>query len=91
MEKKTYEPLKSNYKESYNQFNKIKKELNDLNENKDEMEIQREIDLIKFQINEIDEANLNEEEYDALKAQRELCRNSEKIYNNLSLIISKII
>ncbi len=32
------------------------------------MEIQREIDLIKFQINEIDEANLNEEEYDALKS-----------------------
>ena len=54
------------------------------------MEIQREIDLIKFQINEIDEANLNEEEYDALKAQRELCRNSEKIYNNLSLSYQKL-
>ena len=29
-------------------FEKEKKELNDLNENKDDMEIQREIDLIKL-------------------------------------------
>ena len=34
------------------------------------MEIQREIDLIKFQINEIDAANLNPEEYEDLKSQR---------------------
>ena len=54
------------------------------------MEIQREIDLIKFQINEIDVANLNPEEYEDLKSQRELCRNSEKIYNNLSLSYEKL-
>ncbi|MFQ7118959.1 MAG: hypothetical protein ACLRPW_02230 [Intestinibacter sp.] len=54
------------------------------------MEIQREIDLIKFQINEIDAANLNPEEYEDLKSQRELCRNSEKIYNNLSLSYEKL-
>lgn len=87
---KDIQQLKANYKESYNEFNKIKKELNDLNENKDDMEIQREIDLIKFQINEIDAANLNVEEYEDLKSQRELCRNSEKIYNNLSLSYEKL-
>ena len=87
---KDIQKLKANYKESYNEFNKIKKELNDLNENKDDMEIQREIDLIKFQINEIDAANLNPEEYEDLKSQRELCRNSEKIYNNLSLSYEKL-
>ena len=87
---KDIQKLKANYKESYNEFNKIKKELNDLNENKDDMEIHREIDLIKFQINEIDAANLNPEEYEDLKSQRELCRNSEKIYNNLSLSYEKL-
>lgn len=87
---KDIQKLKANYKESYNEFNKIKKELNDLTENKDDMEIQREIDLIKFQINEIDAANLNLEEYEDLKSQRELCRNSEKIYNNLSLSYEKL-
>lgn len=87
---KDIQKLKANYKESYNEFNKIKKELNDLTENKDDMEIQREIDLIKFQINEIDAANLNPEEYEDLKSQRELCRNSEKIYNNLSLSYEKL-
>ena len=87
---KDIQKLKANYKESYNEFNKIKKELNDLNENKDDMEIQREIDLIKFQINEIDAANLNPEECEDLKSQRELCRNSEKIYNNLSLSYEKL-
>lgn len=87
---KDIQQLKTSYRESYNQFNKIKKELNDLNENKDDMEIQREIDLIKFQINEIDTANLNEEEYEDLKNQRELCRNSEKIYNNLSMSYQKL-
>ena len=87
---KDIQKLKNSYKESYNQFNKVKKELNDLNENKDDMEIQREIDLIKFQINEIDSANLNEEEYEDLKSQRELCRNSEKIYNNLSLSYQRL-
>ncbi|MGN1032903.1 MAG: DNA repair protein RecN [Intestinibacter sp.] len=87
---KDIQKLKINYKELYNQFNKVKKELNDLNENKDDMEIQREIDLIKFQIDEIDSANLNEEEYEDLKTQRELCRNSEKIYNNLSLSYERL-
>ena len=87
---KDIQKLKANYKESYNEFNKIKKELNDLNENKDDMEIQSEIDLIKFQINEIDAANFNPEEYEDLKSQRELCRNSEKIYNNLSLSYEKL-
>ena len=87
---KDIQKLKISYKELYNQFNKVKKELNDLNENKDDMEIQREIDLIKFQINEIDSANLNEEEYEDLKTQRDLCRNSEKIYNNLSLSYERL-
>jgi DNA repair protein RecN (Recombination protein N) len=55
---------KQDYEETYIQYNEVKKALNILTENKDDMQIQREIDLIKFQLNEIDTANLNRDEYE---------------------------
>lgn len=81
---------KDEYKNTYIEYNKVKKALNTLNENKDEKEIQREIDLIKFQINEIEVAALSKDEYDDLLKQREIYRNSEKIYNNLNLSYEKL-
>lgn len=87
---KKLEDPKNEYKEVYLEYNKVKKALNTLNENKDEKEIQREIDLLKFQINEIEAAALSEDEYDNLLKQRDIFRNSEKIYNNLSLSYEKL-
>lgn len=87
---KKLEDPKNEYKEVYLEYNKVKKALNILNENKDEKEIQREIDLLKFQINEIEAAALSEDEYDNLLKQRDIFRNSEKIYNNLSLSYEKL-
>lgn len=84
------EKFKVSYKKVYNKYSEVKKALNCLTENKDEMQIQREIDLLKFQINEIEVANLNENEYEDLLKQREVYRNSEKIYNNLNLSYSKL-
>ncbi|MDI7815221.1 DNA repair protein RecN [Clostridioides difficile] len=84
------EKFKVAYKKVYNQYSEVKKALNCLTENKDEMQIQREIDLLKFQINEIEVANLNKNEYEDLLKQREVYRNSEKIYNNLNLSYSKL-
>ncbi|MCC3867273.1 DNA repair protein RecN [Terrisporobacter mayombei] len=78
------------YKDTYTEYNKVKKALNTLNENKDEKEIQREIDLLKFQINEIEAAALSKDEYEGLLRQREIYRNSEKIYNNLNLSYEKL-
>lgn len=78
------------YKNIYSKYNEVKNALNTLNENKDEKEIQREIDLLKFQINEIESASLNQEEYEDLLKQREIYRNSEKIYNNLNLSYEKL-
>lgn len=75
---------KSNYEIMYSEYNEVKRTLNVLTENKDEMQIQREIDLIKFQINEIESANLNENEYEDLLKQREVYRNGEKIFTNLN-------
>ncbi len=76
--------FKDDYKKIYYKYMEVKKSLNILTENKDDMQIQREIDLLKFQINEIESANLNKDEYEELLKQREVYRNSEKIYSNLN-------
>ncbi|HBH3654246.1 TPA: DNA repair protein RecN [Clostridioides difficile] len=84
------EGFKIAYKNVYHKYSEVKKALNYLTENKDEMQIQREIDLLRFQINEIEAANLNKNEYEDLLKQREVYRNSEKIYNNLNSSYSKL-
>ncbi|HFL2394625.1 TPA: DNA repair protein RecN [Clostridioides difficile] len=84
------EEFKIAYKNVYHKYSEVKKALNCLTENKDEMQIQREIDLLRFQINEIEAANLNKNEYEDLLKQREVYRNSEKIYNNLNSSYSKL-
>lgn len=87
---KVIDSPRDEYKNTYAEYNKVKKALNTLNENKDEKEIQREIDLLKFQINEIEAAALSTDEYEDLLKQREIYRNSEKIYNNLNLSYEKL-
>lgn len=77
--------FKRKYKTIYDKYSEVKRVLNTLTENKDDMQIQREIDLLKFQINEIESANLSKDEYEDLLKQREVYRNSEKIYSNLNL------
>lgn len=76
--------FKNNYKDIYDKYSEVKKTLNILTENKDDMQIQREIDLLKFQINEIDAARLSKDEYEDLLRQRDVYRNSEKIFTNLN-------
>ena len=78
------QPFKESYKEIYDKYSEVKRSLNILTENKDDMQIQREIDLLKFQLNEIDSARLSKDEYDDLLRQRDVYRNSEKIFNNLN-------
>ena len=78
------QPFKKSYKEFYDKYSEVKRALNILTENKDDMQIQREIDLLKFQLNEIDSARLSKDEYDDLLRQRDVYRNSEKIFNNLN-------
>ncbi|MGL6105392.1 DNA repair protein RecN [Romboutsia sp.] len=84
------EKFKMDYKAVYDKYSEIKRVLNILTENKDDMQIQREIDLLKFQMNEIEAANLNTEEYEELLKQRDVYRNSEKIYSNLNSCYSNL-
>lgn len=81
---KDLETFKKDYQNNYEEYNNLKKELKILNENKDDFEIEREIDLIRFQLNEIDASNLDKDEYDELLNKRDMYRNSEKIFNNLN-------
>ena len=74
--------LKSEYKEKYQRYNDIKKELK--NNYEDEKEKQRKLDLLRYQLEEIQEARLKSEEEIELEEKSKLIKNSEKIAKNLS-------
>jgi len=76
------EGLKEKYLEYYLRYNDINKELKE--NYGDDKERQRKIDLLKYQINEIEIANLKESEEDVLEEKRKIIMNSEKIANSLN-------
>ena len=76
--------IKNNYKELYSKYNKIKQDL--ANNYGDEKEKQRRLDLLRYQLNEIDEANLKIGEDEKLEEQRKIMLNSEKITENLKVV-----
>ncbi len=69
------------YAELYDQYCEIKEELK--NNFGDEKERQRKLDLLKYQIKEIEEANLKIGEEEALEEKRKIMLNAEKITENL--------
>ena len=72
-------------KEYENYYYKYKEVLRKLKENfGDEKEKQRKIDLLQYQINEIEEAGLKLGEEEELEEQRKLMLNSEKISESLN-------
>ena len=74
--------LKESYKNYYNEYKDILKKLK---ENfGDEKEKQRRIDLLQYQIKEIEEADLKINEEEELEKQRKIIMNSEKIVENLN-------
>ena len=76
--------LKEEYKEKYTRYNQIKKELKD--NYGDEKEKQRKLDLLRYQLNEIEEANLKASEEEKLDEKRKIIQNSEKIVENLNAV-----
>ena len=73
--------LKNNYRSLYEKYLYVKNELN--SNYGDEKEKQRKLDLLRYQVNEIEEANLKLGEEEELENENRLINNSEKIYNNL--------
>ena len=73
---------KVKYRELYNRYLEIKEELKQ--NYGDDKERQRKLDLLRYQIEEIEEAKLKENEEEALEEKRKLFLNSEKIVENLN-------
>ena len=73
--------LKEEYAVLYEKYISIKQEIN--KNFGDDKEKQRELDLLKYQKQEIEEANLKINEEDELEEKRNIIMNSEKIANNL--------
>ena len=74
--------IKEQYKQRYQRYLEIKKELKA--NFGDEKERERKLDLLKYQVNEIEEANLKVDEEEDLEEKRKIMLNSEKISNNLN-------
>ena len=74
--------IKSEYEYKYQRFLEIKKELKA--NYGDEKEKERRLDLLKYQVNEIEEANLKENEEEKLEEKRKIMLNSEKISKSLN-------
>ena len=84
LEHKSYKELskiKKEYTKLYNEYINIKEELK--RNYGDEKEKQRKLDLLKYQINEIEMAKLKIGEEEELMEQRKVIANSEKISENL--------
>ncbi len=75
--------VKIKYRELFEKYNEIKQELK--NNYGDDKEKQRKLDLLKYQLNEIEEANLKIGEDESLEEQRNIMMNSEKIAESLEV------
>ena len=73
--------VKDEYLNLFERYNKIKKELK--NNYGDEKERQRKLDLLRYQLKEISDANLKVEEEEDLNERHKMMKNSERIYTNL--------
>ncbi|QSS98902.1 DNA repair protein RecN [Pontibacillus sp. ALD_SL1] len=72
---------KSDYLDLYKEFDALKKRYKELSEN--EQEMAQRLDLLEFQYNELDQANLKPGEDEELEEQRNKLMNHEKIYKGL--------
>ena len=75
--------LKEEYLDLYKEYNNIKLELK--NNYGDEKEKQRKLDLLKYQYDEIEKANIKIGEDEKLEADRKIILNSEKINESLNI------
>lgn len=78
--------LKSKIRKIYDELQEEKKKINSLTINSSERD--REIDILKFQIDEINEANLTEEDEYAIEAEFKKLSNINKISQSIEMALS---
>lgn len=71
-------PILNNYKKAYDEYTEVKHQLNNLLSM--EADNTRKLDFYKYEIKEIDEANLKQGEYKEIKERLSLLQNGEKIF-----------
>lgn len=76
--------LLKEYGVAYSKCEELKKKIQSLK--RDDKEKERTLELLRYQVNEIDEAKLKKGEEDSLNARKEKVKNSEKIIKNSRLI-----
>ena len=76
------EAIRADYSVKYSEVDKIRREINRIS--MDEGEKLRRMETLKYQIEEIEKANLEVGEDEALEERRKLLQNSEKIANGLN-------
>ena len=77
-----------NFRACYRQYSSIKKELSALQ--MDEIEKERLSDSLRYQIEELERAELKAGEYDSICARRDLLRNAEKLSEALDTAIAML-
>lgn len=80
--------IKKEYRELFKRYNEIKLELK--NNYGDDKEKQRKLDLLRYQLKEIENVNLKVGEDEKLEEQRKIIMNSEKIVENLEIADSTL-
>ncbi len=79
-----YDSVKNDYDVCYSEYKNIKKQLNAIDS--DVQQREQRIDILKYQINEIEEADISVGEENELIEERKRIKNSEKIRDALSEI-----
>ena len=82
------EAIRSDYSEKYSEVDKIRREITRIS--MDEGEKLRRMETLKYQIEEIEKANLEAGEDEALEERRKLLQNSEKIANGLNEAVESL-
>ncbi len=75
--------LLSEYNEYFAQYLGVKKELLELNDNMDASKIERELDILDYEINEIKESKLKKNEKEEIKETLARLENAEKIQGGI--------
>ncbi|WP_077621622.1 DNA repair protein RecN [Sediminibacillus massiliensis] len=76
------EPVKTEYTSLYSKYQALRKRYRELSEN--EQDMAQRLDLLEFQLNEIQEAELVPEEDEELSEERKKLNNYERIYQGIN-------
>ncbi len=78
------ETLLEKYRQSYKRLRELQRQLRDLNT--DENEKSRRMDLLRYQIEELEGANITPGERESLTESRDIARNSERISSAIEVV-----